>query len=184
MANVSLNWKNIEWNPSGDTWKKKIVPKLLEVGFPKNEEALSIRLKRSVYVIRLSGYFAVNYPNGISPTIYIGEGDFQQRITSHRDWVRELEELAAVGGFVVKICTPRVRNNPGIYRAVEADLITRFERIYGAIPLRNRQREINNVEHRYKTREITSSLRLPTNHEFIWAIEPMPRNDLYGAFHR
>jgi hypothetical protein len=74
-----------------ETWRKVTLPKLLKVGLTEPE------LTRSVYVIRLNGDFCIQYPTGQSPTLYIGEGRFNQRIAAHRKWVEELKEL--VGEF-------------------------------------------------------------------------------------
>jgi hypothetical protein len=81
MVNVALDWKHIDWMPD-ETWTKNILPKIKAVGLTSAE------LKRSVYVIRLNGDFCIQYPWGESPTIYIGEGNFNQRINNHRSWVR------------------------------------------------------------------------------------------------
>ncbi|MBU2827973.1 MAG: hypothetical protein ACYCY2_07615 [Acidithiobacillus ferriphilus] len=72
MVTVALDWKRIDWMPK-ETWKKNILPKIEAVGL-KHED-----IKRSVYVIRLNGDFCIQYPDGQSPTIYIGEGNFGQR---------------------------------------------------------------------------------------------------------
>lgn len=81
---VPLSWITIDWLPS-ETWTKHTLPKLASSGFSIKD------LARSVYVIRLNGNYAVSYPKkGETPTIYVGEGNFAQRITSHRAWVHEL----------------------------------------------------------------------------------------------
>ncbi len=39
-------------------------------------------LGRCVYILRLGGPFAIQYVNRASPTLYIGRGKIQQRVTS------------------------------------------------------------------------------------------------------
>ena len=182
MALIRFDWKTILWDPSTDTWKRSLVGKLQAVNFPPNIELLERMLERAVYVIRLNGVFAVKYPNGTSPTIYIGEGNFKQRISHHREWVNELQELAGPNGFEVRIATPRVQNHEGAYQACEADLLKEFKEIFGTVPLRNRQVENTNFAHKYVDEEITQVLKIGQGRRYLWEIAPMKANALFEAY--
>lgn len=72
MVDVALDWKSIDWLPN-ETWTKHTLPKLTDKGLKVAD------LKRCVYVIRLNGDYCIEYPNGTSPTVYIGEGCLYRR---------------------------------------------------------------------------------------------------------
>jgi len=133
MANVALNWHRIDWNPN-ETWRRTTLPKISQAGINEAD------LERSVYVLRLNGNFCIQYPNGQSPTLYIGEGRFSQRISAHRTWVTELQELVGDFSFQVCIAIPRVRNSAETYRDCEAALIDRFADLFGSAPMWNMKR--------------------------------------------
>lgn len=86
MADVQIKWDWLQWKCS-QTWKKDIFSILQSRGVSQED------LKRCVYVIKLDGLFAIEYPRGISPTVYIGEGNFEQRITQHKNWLMDLADL-------------------------------------------------------------------------------------------
>lgn len=60
---VSIEWFWIDWSV-GDTWRKAVLPRLEEEGVKESS------LERCVYLIRANGMFAIEYPKGISPTLY------------------------------------------------------------------------------------------------------------------
>lgn len=82
-VHVPLNWSFINWLPE-DTWKRETLRKLIDAGVNHGD------INRSVYAIRLNGNYAIHYPNGESPTVYVGEGNFCNRITCHKSWVAEI----------------------------------------------------------------------------------------------
>lgn len=166
MVEVALDWKRIDWMPH-ETWTRKILPKLKAVGLTQ------IQLKRSVYVIRLNGDYCIQYPKGQSPTIYVGEGSFGQRINSHRSWVRDLEELVGEFAFQVRIAIPRVRNNSDAYLDCEAALLERFGQLFGTAPLWNKQYEKRRNGYSYSQRQIDQPLCKGSGTKYKWAIAPM-----------
>ena len=99
MANIQLRWSYLTWDV-GNKWVKDIVPQLESYKITENQ------LIRAVYVIRTNGNFAINYPKKPSPTLYIGEGDFKQRITQHRNWLKKLRELVGEFPFEIAIAIP------------------------------------------------------------------------------
>lgn len=175
MVNVALNWKRIDWMPN-ETWKKNILPKLEVVGLKPAD------LKRSGYVIRLNGDFCIQYPSRQSPTIYIGEGNFGQRINSHRVWVKELEGLVGNFAFQVRIAIPRVKNNPDAYRDCEAALIARFGDLFGTAPLWNKQYESRRNGYLYNQRQIDQAICKGSDAKYKWAIASMRSSPFYENF--
>ena len=175
MVNVALDWKRIDWLPR-ETWKKNILPKLKAVGLKPAQ------LKRAVYVIRLNGDFCIKYPRGESPTIYIGEGNFSQRINSHRSWVKELEELVGGFAFQVRIAIPRVKNNEEAYLDCEAALLEKFGEIFGTAPLWNKQYESRRNGYVYNSKQINQAICKGSGAKYKWAIAPMKSSSFYGNF--
>lgn len=177
MVNVPLNWKRIDWLPH-ETWKKDILPKLKTVGLGP------MALKRSVYVIRLNGDYCVQYPRGQSPTIYVGEGNFGQRINSHRKWVKELEDLVGDFAFQVRIAIPRVKNNVDAYLDCEAALLDRFGTLYGTAPLWNKQYESRRNKYVYNDKQVKQALCKGSGAKYRWAITPMKSSSFFENFQR
>lgn len=177
MVNVALNWNRIDWNPD-ETWGKITWPKLLAAGICAGD------LERSVYVLRLNGNFCIQYPTGQSPTLYIGEGNFRQRITQHRDWVRELKELVGDFSFQVCVAMPRVRRNVLAYQDCEAALIERFTKLYGSAPLWNKQRETRRFPYQYNDRQMDQALCKRSGAKYKWAVAPMKSSGFYANFVR
>lgn len=177
MVTVALDWKRIDWMPN-ETWKKNILPKIKSVGLKPED------IKRSVYVIRLNGDFCIQYPNGQSPTIYIGEGNFGQRINSHRAWVKELEELVGKFEFQLRIAIPRVQNNPEAYRDCEAALIVRFGELFGTAPLWNKQYESRLNDYLYNQKQVDQAICKGSGTKYKWVIAPMRSSSFYANFRR
>ena len=177
MVNVPLSWKRIDWQPD-ETWKKDTLPKLLRVGL------LPGHLARSVYVIRLDGDYCIEYPTGQSPTLYIGEGNFSQRISSHRPWVRELREFVGDFSFQVRIAIPRVRNNAEAYRDCEAAILHRFGNIFGSAPLWNKQFESRKKSYLYNQSQIDQAICKGKGTRYKWSFKPMKSSPFYADFMR
>jgi hypothetical protein len=143
MAKVQISWQRFKW-PVGCNWKS--FQQQLEQAKVTEKE-----LARSVYVIRGNGLFTISYMKGSSPTLYIGEGNFKQRIAQHKKWFEPLIKL--VGGefpLSIYVSTPRVRNNKIIYRDMEAALIEEIISIYGCLPFRNKQKETRLFDCQYE----------------------------------
>lgn len=177
MVNVALDWHRIDWMPN-ETWKKNILPKLKIVGLGLQD------LKRSVYVIRVNGEFCIQYPNGTSPAIYIGEGSFGQRINSHRAWVKELEELVGDFSFQVRIAVPRVKNNSDAYLDCEAALLERFGKLFGTAPLWNKQFESRRNDYAYNEKQVDQAICKGSGAKYKWAISPMKSSAFFDNFRR
>lgn len=173
---VKISWQWIEWNV-GYTWKKDILPQLEENGLSEEQ------LVRCVYVIRANWTFAINYPEGISPTLYIGEGNFKNRIIQHKNWFRGLIELVGEFPFQIGVCIPRVKNNYEAYKDLEAALLIEFKDIYGCAPLKNKQMETRKSDYDYQPKsEFRGSIMIGKGVRYYWAIEPMKSNEFYEDY--
>lgn len=175
-VNVPLDWHRIDWMP-GDMWKRDILPKLIRAGIT---EAM---LGRCVYVIRLNGDFCIGYPNGESPTIYIGEGRFSTRISKHRSWLRDIQILVGEFSFQICVAVPRVRKNGYAYQDAEAALLEYFGKKYGTTPLWNKQYETRKCPHYiYNELSIKEALNKRSGAKYHWAIRPMKSSPFYRCF--
>jgi hypothetical protein len=132
----------------------------------------------------VNGIFAINYPNKVSPVIYIGEGRFGQRLSKHKNWLGDLGNLVHDYAFEIGIAIPRVKNSPETYKDCEAALILRFQDIYGAAPLANRQIERRRFDYEYSEQGIKEALHIGKGTKYHWAIKPMPASNLYGSYHK
>lgn len=177
MVDVPLQWHRLDWNPD-ETWRRHTLPKLAAAGIAEGD------LVRSVYVLRLNGNFCIRYPKRESPTLYIGEGRFNQRIAAHRSWVTELRELVGEFSFQVCVALPRVKNNPIAYRDCEAALIDRFAQHFGSAPLWNKQFETRLFNHHYSQRQMDQALCKRSGARYKWAVEPMKSSGFYETFKR
>ncbi|MFZ3283936.1 hypothetical protein [Pseudomonas sp.] len=178
MASVKIEWDWLHWN-CGQTWGTDVWPELQRRGVKQQD------LERCVYVIRLNGLFAIQYPLGVSPTVYIGEGNFEQRITQHKNWLMELADLQGEYEFLIGYCFPRARNASKVYSDFEAMLIHEFRDIYGAAPLRNRQMEFQKSNHVFEPmNEIRSAIMIGRGMRFHWAVQPMKSSPMYDVYQR
>lgn len=177
MVHVALSWKRIDWLPH-ETWKKQTLPRVEAAGLKLKD------LKRSVYVIRLNGNFCIDYPKGTSPTLYVGEGNFNQRINSHRKWVSELEELVGKFSFQVCIAVPRVKNNDEAYLDAEAAILGRFGERFGTAPLWNKQFESRRRNYNYAINSIDNAICKRSGAKYEWAMRPMKSSPFYSDFMR
>lgn len=182
MATVEITWHWIQWR-DGDQWARSILPQLTEVGL--DEEML----RRSVYVIRLNPPYAIRYcegTTGISPVLYIGEGDFKTRISSHlRDWIPDLAEVVQACGLQIGVALPRKKGNGHIiHKETEAALLNQFWNLYRNAPLRNKQWEYTGDAHEYDPGELQIALRIGRGMRYQWALEPMAANKFFDDYHR
>jgi hypothetical protein len=178
MAYIKLNWKSFEWK-SDHKWKNDILPKLESIDIKENE------LDRSIYVLRLQKLFLIEYPKGLSPVIYIGEGNFKSRIESHsKIWLQNLDEIIQDFGLKIYISTPRVKNNTTAYKDVEAILIEEFSNIYGTAPLNNKQYENNKINHNFDITDIKEPLKIGKGFRYKWSIKPLKTNLFYDSYNK
>ena len=175
-VHVALNWYVIDWDPL-DTWQKTTLPALIAAGVnPK-------LIDRSVYVIRLNGNFAIHYPKGESPTVYIGEGKFSSRITMHRKWAKQLTELVGEFSFQICIATPQVQNNRLAHTDCEAVLLDRFGQKFKSAPLWNKQFEKRRfLHHEYSKQQLDYAICKRSGAKYKWAIRPMPSSVFWRSY--
>ncbi|MQA40647.1 hypothetical protein [Rugamonas aquatica] len=154
-----------------------MLPQLISQGLKK--EALG----RSIYVIRLAGNFAISYPGGISPAVYVGQGSFNQRIEKHKKWAVELMELVGDYHFEVCVATPRVKGQPNTYLDAEAVLLHRFRDRYGSAPLWNKKLERRRFpHHHYNQRKVDYVLYNRSGSRYQWALKPMKSSPFYDSY--
>lgn len=178
MANITIKWNWLSWN-CNQTWKRDVLPKLHADGIREPD------LDRCVYVIRLNGLFAIEYPLGVSPTLYIGEGNFEQRITQHKNWLMELTDLQGDADFLIGYCFPRAPNVVNAYSDFEAMLIHEFRSIYGSAPLRNKQMEYQKGSHAFgPISDIRSAIMTGKGVRFHWSVKPLKSSPMYDVYNR
>jgi hypothetical protein len=173
---VPLSWTCVDWSPD-ETWQRDLLPRLVANG------ALKERLDRSVYVIRLAGNFAISYPKGESPAVYIGEGSFGSRIASHKKWARQLKELVGAFSFQVCIATPRVKKQEDTYLDCEAVVLQRFGERFGSAPLWNKQFERRRFQHhQYSQEKLDYVIGKRSGAKYHWALKPMKASPFYESY--
>jgi hypothetical protein len=171
---LSINWHWIKFETS-DTWAV-VLRKLQNAGI-KNTQ-----LSRCVYSIRISAKFAIKYPNGVSPTLYIGEGHLHQRIDSHRKWLAKLEKVFGEVKLEVAVAMPRVQNNSLAYKETEAALIQFFLKKYGSAPFKNSHIEYQRFGHVFVRSDLAVALTPGRGTRYHWAIEPTKINPFYKIY--
>lgn len=178
MVKVEIGWNWIEWN-NGDTWAKNVFPRLCELGM--SEEML----ERCVYIIRVNGIFAVDYPKGVSSTIYVGQGNFKNRMTQHKNWLSGLSQLVKEFSFKIGVCIPRVRNSYYAYQDLEAVVIQEFKDIYGCAPLKNGKLESSFCDYEYVPQGVIRRAIMGGHGKRpSWAIRPTRHNEFYDRYYK
>jgi hypothetical protein len=104
-----------------------------------------------VYLIRTRRPYTIRYKKGCSSTIYIGIGNFKNRISSHlSSWIYPFSEYFTDMDVEIVAIEPRVRNNYYAFKEVEGDFISFFEDRYRELPSGNIRRERDsNGKHLY-----------------------------------
>lgn len=169
---IAWHWIKLE---TTDTWSV-VLRKLKNAGI--KEEALS----RSVYSIRISAKFAIKYPGGVSPTLYVGEGRLRQRVDSHRKWLSELEKVFGPVKLELAVATPRVQNNSLAYKETEAALIQFFVKKYRSAPFKNSHIEYQKFGHTFVRENVAAALTPGKGTRYRWAIEPTKINPFYKTY--
>ena len=175
-ASVEIYWFWIDINPS-DTWKTVEAKLLYEGVVPE-------WMSRSVYVIRIQDEYSITYPGGHSPTLYIGEGGFKQRITSHRKWLAELYELTGEIPLEVAIAFPRVRNNISAHKVFEAHLLNCFFERYESLPLKNSNHEYMQYDHTYEKKALAGVIGPGSGKKYKWGLTPLKANGFFGVYQK
>ncbi len=104
------------------------------------------KLKRGVYVIRISNPFTVRYGGGCSNIIYIGRGDIIVRLKAHyKTTIFDFMQSLNGANFDFWICEPRRKNRADYYKQVEHDLLEKFAEKLGdgEYPLLNKNKGTN-----------------------------------------
>lgn len=173
-AHVSIEWFWLVLDPT-ETWKA-VERKIIDCGADLK------KLSRYVYVIRAADSFLIGYPKKSSPALYIGEGRFKQRITTHRKWLSSIYELTGEFPLEVAICFPRVRNNDAAHREFEAHLLKTFLDRYGSLPLRNKNKENAKFKHTYENNATTQVFGPGKGKRYRWALKPLKANPFYKDY--
>jgi hypothetical protein len=144
------------------------------------------RPTQCVYVIRLVGEVAIDYPGGFSPAIYIGEGKAYGRLYQHANWLASLVASVPQVGIEVRVAEVARRNHDTLYQYIEADLLRWFAEDYSSLPWFNRQRE-RGKESQYDyepeaERSLRRHLGVGAGNAFLWAIKPTHNNQQYDSY--
>ena len=160
---------------------QQIMRGIISASWPKKQ-----RLGQRVYLIRLTGDVAVQYPRGFSPVVYIGEGSAYSRLYNHTHWLVPLVQSIPQLGVQVRVAKIQRKNQPNLYKNVEADLIRCFSNQYGSIPWFNKQWEPSK-EGKYQytqgaARDLWTRVAVGSGNSFRWAIQPTPINEQHGPY--
>ncbi len=140
-------------------------------------------IERCVYVIRLNGFFCIQYPLGQSPVLYIGRGNFKTRITQHINWINTLCKSMEQVRFSIWFFTPRKQRTIDAYKTVEADLIAGFYDEYGALPMLNKSIPKRKYDYEYDPQnKFRQAFLRGSGTNFRWAVSPMPSEESYAAY--
>lgn len=176
MRKVRVDWKWLQWR-EGFSWNADLRPQLESHDWTEND------LRTCVYVIVADGKFAIDYPNGVSPTLYIGSGNLKQRLMQHRIWLSEITALVHDYRFSVAVCEPKLKGGQPIHKEMEAALLQKFEELYGCIPIRNQRRETPLEDFNYVPVGIFKKpLVIGKGYRYHWAVRPLKSNPYYRSF--
>ena len=168
MAVIRAQWRVLEKISVAD--KQASIEEWLE-------DISDSEVDRGVYVIRLSRPYTILYPNRRSPVLYIGEGNTRGRLRSHLSkWVTEFARIIPEMSIDARICQPRVQKNAEAYKEVEADLLSHFCQVYGAIPIFNRNKEYFGTPNEY-TRKFLDVLNPGRGRGYKWALQPLGNDE-------
>ncbi|MCF7698475.1 hypothetical protein [Loktanella sp. M215] len=132
-----------------------------------------------VYVIRTVRPFSIAYPKKPSPVLYIGEGNTKLRLRKHlKTWVVDLAKDFPSLKIEIRYTRPVTKKNKARHRDVEADLLWRFCKDYGALPLLNKQNEYHDRIHTYAS-GFMNILNPGSGRGFKWALMPISSNHNY-----
>mgnify|MGYP003377418736 CR=1 FL=1 len=181
MTSVSLIWYCNRFSINDDLKiiMQRITENIVSGGYKPDS------LARSVYVIRLSGPFLINYPKKPSPVLYIGKGHLRNRLSSHRTWIQNFYNHLKEAQFEVRYCLPRVRNNLGIEKEVEAHLIHRFIGRYGMLPINNKvlSNTKTNIRHQFTpANSLEMAISIGSGNKPHWAVSPLRSNPWFAKY--
>ena len=92
------------------------------------------RPDRCVYVARLGGGVAIEYPRHLSPVIYIGDGNSSDRVSAPVDLLAPF--AVRMPHFLIEADIAQINpaKDPTLYRSVVTDLLAWFNEEYGTLP--------------------------------------------------
>jgi hypothetical protein len=165
-----------------EKYAKTIMRDIMKEQWPEQD-----RPEKCVYIVRLRGEVAVQYPSKrFSPVVYVGEGNARKRVYSHVHWLVPL--LVSVPQLEVEIDVVEVlrKNQPNLYKHVEADLLAWFSAGHGSVPWFNKQRETSKEGH-YEyvpaaKKALGNTIALRSGAKYQWAIQPTKNNDQHDPF--
>ena len=190
---ASITTENITWHN----------PIILEFGFTglKEVDAISVvrreireqfspklrYYEQCVYVVKLRGDVAVAYGEMFSPVIYIGEGNAENRLLGHAQWIAKLLLSVPNLRIAIHIAEIKRRNKTDLCEFVEADLIHWFTEKHGYLPWFNKQREPSKESIYTYDQDAEKTLRdviaIGSGNSFLWAIRPTRNNeDTWDAY--
>ena len=140
-------------------------------------------LRKCVYVIKFRNTFTIKYGNKFSPTIYIGEGNFKDRLIEHSKKLEKLNDLVNDFDFKIGICIPRYKNFEGIHKDLEAELLHEFKNEFNNYPLINKQLEYSSGNYKFYPKEILrEAILIGKGFRYYWALEPMKNLEIYQHY--
>ena len=171
MTSITVKWETCTFRPP------VVWPMVKKAALNTTHMNLST-IERCVYVVRIAHTYCIEYRLRASPTLYIGRGNFQQRITAHILWINELANLLRDLEIEVWFFTPRVRRNSNAYKTVEADLIEEFVREMGSVPWFNTNRPQPVYEYAYAPKlTFRHAVLQGRGSHFPWALRPNVGNE-------
>lgn len=189
VKRTEITWHtpvNIQFGFSGvdETRALLITKSLLKENWPNIG-----RPNKCVYIIRLSGDFAVQYPRDFSPVIYVGEGAAHSRLQSHAgNWLVDLARGIQGIGVDIRVAEVARKNHATFYQYIEADMLDMFQRAYGSLPWFNQQRETSKKGwypwDDDAMRDLTKNLGIGSGKKFIWAIQPTKNHPYIDEFNK
>ena len=148
--------------------------------------AAAERLRRAVYVVRMTGSFIIQYSRFPSPVLYIGRGNASTRLAQHlQRWLCDVHTFGSDASVELRIVVPRRRNKENYYMNVEADLLHWFVDRYGQLPMINRRKEssyASRVDHKAATKPLKDLITTGKGYRPQWAIKPLPSNPLHKVY--
>ena len=103
-----------------------------------------------------------------------------------KKWLGEVETFGKDVRIEIRVCRPRRRRSPELFKFVEANLIALFSKRYGCIPFFNRRREHSFEDRASFTRTdekfFSAAIGIGRGKRPRWAIAPTPANRNYDAY--
>jgi len=145
------------------------------------------RWDQSVYVVRVRGPVAIGYPNGVSPVLYVGEGNAYLRLQTHAaTWLTELAVSIRQMTMEFDVLEVARSDQPELHKNIGADLIRWFFEQNGSLPWFNRRRERSKesqfgyTDGAYKT--LNALISVGSGNKFLWEIKPTKNNSSWKSY--